>query len=132
KTRLSDRALAALQAFLAIRAPLGHATAELVEFSRLHDIELGMALQQFSVRAQALTLHEAGNVELSYDASFGRSLEYYSGFVYEIRTEGVDLTLAGGGRYDRLLTLLGARDHIPGVGFSVWLDRIEQAMEASA
>ena len=33
--------------------------------------------------------------------------------------------LAGGGRYDRLLTLLGAERPIPGVGFSVWLDRIE-------
>ncbi len=34
---------------------------------------------------------------------------------------------AGGGRYDRLLTLLGAKTPIPGVGFSVWLDRIETA-----
>jgi ATP phosphoribosyltransferase regulatory subunit len=32
---------------------------------------------------------------------------------------------AGGGRYDRLLTLLGADKPIPGVGFSLWLDRLE-------
>ena len=37
--------------------------------------------------------------------------------------------LAGGGRYDRLLTLLGAKTPIPGVGFSVWLDRIEALRE---
>ena len=31
----------------------------------------------------------------------------------------------GGGRFDRLLTLLGAESRIPAVGFSLWLDRIE-------
>ena len=34
------------------------------------------------------------------------------------------LVLAGGGRFDRLLTLLGAKERIPAVGFSLWLDRI--------
>lgn len=132
KTRLSDKALAALRAFLAIRTPLGDAVAALADFSRTHGIDLGTAIEQFSERAEALLVQEKGSVELSYDASFGRSLEYYSGFVYEIRTEGSELTLAGGGRYDRLLTLLGATEHIPGVGFSAWLDRIEQVAEARA
>ena len=40
--------------------------------------------------------------------------------------------LAGGGRYDRLLTLLGASKPIAGVGFSVWLDRIEALREGEA
>jgi ATP phosphoribosyltransferase regulatory subunit len=35
------------------------------------------------------------------------------------------MVLAGGGRYDRLLTMLGASENIPGVGFSIWLDRLE-------
>ncbi|TFX37310.1 ATP phosphoribosyltransferase regulatory subunit, partial [Escherichia coli] len=38
--------------------------------------------------------------------------------------------LAGGGRFDRLPTLLGAENHIPAVGFSLWLDRIETARTA--
>ncbi|RYG63900.1 ATP phosphoribosyltransferase regulatory subunit, partial [bacterium] len=38
--------------------------------------------------------------------------------------------LAGGGRYDRLLTFLGAKAPIPAVGFSIWLDRIRTAREA--
>ena len=40
--------------------------------------------------------------------------------------------LAGGGRYDRLLTLLGAGKPIPGVGFSVWLDRVEDLAGGAA
>jgi ATP phosphoribosyltransferase regulatory subunit len=45
--------------------------------------------------------------------------------VFEIRSDGNGVVLAGGGRYDRLLTLLGAPEPIAGVGFSVWLDRVE-------
>ncbi|MEN0098615.1 MAG: ATP phosphoribosyltransferase regulatory subunit, partial [Brucella pseudogrignonensis] len=65
--------------------------------------------------------------DIVYDASFGRPLDYYTGLVYEIRQAGgdKDMVLAGGGRYDRLLTMLGASENIPGVGFSIWLDRLE-------
>ena len=62
---------------------------------------------------------------IRYDAAFGRPLDYYTGLVFEISAGDGARPLAGGGRYDRLLTLLGAQTPIPGVGFSVWLDRIE-------
>ena len=39
--------------------------------------------------------------------------------------------LAGGGRFDRMMNLLGAAETIPAVGFSLWLDRI-QAMRGAA
>lgn len=65
--------------------------------------------------------------DIIYDASFGRPLDYYTGLVYEIRdaSNRQDGVLAGGGRYDRLLTMLGACEAIPGVGFSIWLDRLQ-------
>ncbi len=62
---------------------------------------------------------------IRYDAAFGRPLDYYTGLVFEISAGDGARPLVGGGRYDRLLTLLGAKQPIPGVGFSVWLDRIE-------
>lgn len=130
--RLSEKAHSALRAFLAIRTPLQQASAALTAFSREHRIELGDALEAFRQRAAALDRERERPAELWFDASFGRPLEYYSGFVYEIRVPSSDLVLAGGGRYDRLLTLLGARQHIPAVGFSAWLDRIELAAGAPA
>ncbi len=63
----------------------------------------------------------------TYDAAFGRPLDYYTGLVFEISAPGDPRPLVGGGRYDRLLTMLGAEHAIPGVGFSIWLDRIEGA-----
>ena len=67
-----------------------------------------------------------------YRAAFGRPLDYYTGLVFEISLPGSPRPLVGGGRYDRLLTLLGAQQAIPGVGFSVWLDRIEKLRERGA
>ena len=78
----------------------------------------------------AIAAHGLGADAVRYDAAFGRPLDYYTGLVFEIAASGASpRVLAGGGRYDRLLTLLGAKTPIPGVGFSVWLDRIEALRE---
>ncbi|MBZ0163041.1 MAG: ATP phosphoribosyltransferase regulatory subunit [Notoacmeibacter sp.] len=124
---LSVQAMGALQDFLAIHVPLGEATAALESFATRAAIAIGPALEDFAARVAAIAGHGVDPATVSYDAAFGRPLDYYTGLVFEIAARGNRQTLAGGGRYDRLLTLLGARTPIAGVGFSVWLDRIEAA-----
>jgi len=121
--RLSDDALVALKRFLAIRAPLEEAAGALSAFAAQAGVSLGDALSVFSARADALAAHGLKQGAITYDAGFGRPLDYYTGLVFEISAQE-SAPLAGGGRYDRLLTMLGAAQPIPGVGFSVWLDRI--------
>ncbi|RST86994.1 ATP phosphoribosyltransferase regulatory subunit [Aquibium carbonis] len=123
--RLSAEAFSALKAFLAIRAPLDTAADVLEGFAASAGVSLGTALERFSARAQAVAGHGLPAGAITYDAAFGRPLDYYTGLVFEIAAAGAPRTLVGGGRYDRLLTLLGAKSPIPGVGFSVWLDRVE-------
>lgn len=123
--RLSAEAFAALNAFLAIRAPLDAAADVLEGFAATAGVSLGAALDRFSARAGAVAAHGLPSGAVTYDAAFGRPLDYYTGLVFEIAVEGSARPLVGGGRYDRLLTLLGAKAPIPGVGFSVWLDRVE-------
>lgn len=127
--RLSKDAFDALERFLAIRAPLEAAADALSSFARDADISLGAALDLFSARAGAVAAHGLPAGAVTYDAAFGRPLDYYTGMVFEIFGAG-PRPLVGGGRYDRLLTLLGAQDPIPGVGFSVWLDRIGMEVQA--
>jgi ATP phosphoribosyltransferase regulatory subunit len=129
--RLSDEAFSALKAFLAIDVPLVGAAAALEKFAAGAGLSLDAALENFSARAQAIAGHGLPLDTIRYDAAFGRPLDYYTGLVFEIGT-GDERPLAGGGRYDRLLTLLGAKTPIPGVGFSVWLDRIEAARGAGS
>ena len=129
--RLSDEALAALKAFLAIRVPLADAAVALDAFARDGGLSLSGALGRFAARAARITAQGLDMGRITYDAAFGRPLDYYTGLVFEITLDGRPQPLVGGGRYDRLLTLLGATGPIPGVGFSAWLDRLEQAREAA-
>ncbi|QIS94664.1 ATP phosphoribosyltransferase regulatory subunit [Nitratireductor mangrovi] len=123
--RLSAEAFEALKRFLAIHVPLAEASDALRAFSDGAGLSLGAALDNFAARAAAIAEHGLAEAPVGYDAAFGRPLDYYTGLVFEISATGGERPLAGGGRYDRLLTLLGAQKPIPGVGFSVWLDRIE-------
>lgn len=132
RTRLAESAMDALKTFLAIRVPLGRAADALESFAGAARLTLGSALDGFAARADAIARHGLPMGEILYDAAFGRPLDYYTGLVFEITAGRGSRVLAGGGRYDRLLTLLGAEKPIPGVGFSVWLDRIEQLREGRA
>jgi len=125
--RLSSEAFEALRAFLAIKAPLAEASDVLGAFARKSELTLGRALDQFATRAAAIAAHGLPMASIHYDAAFGRPLDYYTGLVFEIFDGDAERPLVGGGRFDRLLTLLGAAKPIPAVGFSVWLDRIERA-----
>jgi ATP phosphoribosyltransferase regulatory subunit len=89
-------------------------------------------LDEFEERASRIAVLASGPADIVYDAAFGRPLDYYTGLVYEIVAVDSERPVAGGGRYDRLLTLLGTRQEIPGVGFSVWLDRLEAVASGGA
>lgn len=126
--KLPAKAFAALETFLAIRVPLQSAAGQLLAFARSNEFDLGPALEQFEARAASVIEAGIGHESIIYDAAFGRPLDYYTGLVYETRAVKNPAlgAIVGGGRYDRLLTMLGAVGSIPGVGFSIWLDRLEQ------
>src|SRR5205823_4082269 len=67
---------------------------------------------------------------LRLDLSIARGLDYYTGTIYE--TFLLDLPKIGsvcsGGRYDNLAGLY-TKQHLPGVGASLGLDRLVAAME---
>ncbi len=118
-----------LKAYLAIEANGSDAAAAIADFAESNGMDLGFALEGFNTRLAALSAKgiEPGN--LTFEAGFGRRLDYYTGFVFEIHADdgGIDGPLVGGGRYDKLVTLLGASGDVPAIGFSMWLDRIAQA-----
>lgn len=125
--RFPSSALDVLKRFLSTRVSLETAGITLRAFAADNALDLSAVLQKFEARTDAIIAAGIPAEDIVYDASFGRPLDYYTGLVYEIRQAGgdKDMVLAGGGRYDRLLTMLGASENIPGVGFSIWLDRLE-------
>jgi ATP phosphoribosyltransferase regulatory subunit len=62
-----------------------------------------------------------------FSTSFGRGLDYYTGFEFELHSKGNSVEpLVAGGRYDGLMTQLGAATPIPAVGFSIWVETFTQ------
>lgn len=57
-----------------------------------------------------------------------RNWDYYTGIVFEITTDG-GARLAGGGRYDELVSLVGGRP-VPSVGFAYYLDQMFSHIES--
>lgn len=72
---------------------------------------------------------------LTLDLGLGRGLHYYTGVLFEVyagESAGHDAgtQLCGGGRYDDLAQLLGARIPVPACGFACGVERIAAALVA--
>ncbi|MTI43359.1 ATP phosphoribosyltransferase regulatory subunit [Roseibium hamelinense] len=131
----SDHSQAAqqLKDFLSIQETGGDAVSALQAFETRTGINIESQIADFDARLKALEADGINKDRLYFSAEFGRRLDYYSGFVFEIyKRDKVDGQLVGGGRYDRLLKLLGAEADIPATGFSIWLDRIATALGAGS
>ena len=66
---------------------------------------------------------------LVFNITLARGLDYYTGAIFEIKAEGVEMgSVGGGGRYNNLTEVFGVKN-IPGIGISFGLDRIYLVME---
>ncbi len=71
--------------------------------------------------------------DATFAGVFGRQLEYYTGFVFQIEAadpDGRALAIAGGGRYDRLLSDIGSPYPVPAVGCAIHTERLAAACRA--
>ena len=122
--RLDDEKRQKLETFLAIDVDLKDAADAIDDFENQYGLLLPMAREELATRFEGIQ----GTLDkIRYKASFGRRLDYYTGLVFEIYRQDEEKPLVGGGRYDRLMTLLGSPEEIPAVGFAIWVDRLEEA-----
>ncbi len=68
------------------------------------------------------------NFDISVETGFARGLEYYTGIIFEVLVPEIEVSLGGGGRYDKLVELFGG-ESTPAVGVAHGLDRITLAIE---
>lgn len=64
-----------------------------------------------------------GRYKIEFDISLVRGQGYYTGTVFEVRSENFGSSVAGGGRYDKLVGKFTGED-IPACGFSIGFERI--------
>jgi histidyl-tRNA synthetase len=83
-------------------------------------------LEQVWEMVEALGLQ---NPKIQFDVTLARGLSYYTGAIFEVKANNVQIgSICGGGRYDNLTGTFGVPG-ISGVGISLGVDRLYDVME---
>ncbi|MFA6264763.1 MAG: ATP phosphoribosyltransferase regulatory subunit [Pseudolabrys sp.] len=126
-TKLPRDVRGLIERFLAIGGDPDDAAADLRTLAIDANLagELAPALDLFESRNGFLAARDIDLKRMMFSTGFGRGFDYYTGFVFELTDPArTGDPLVAGGRYDGLLTRLGAVEPIPAVGFSVWIERL--------
>ena len=118
---------ALIERFLAIQGDPDNAAADLRALTSEGNMTaaLGPALDLFESRAGFLAARGVDLKRVRFSTAFGRGVDYYTGFVFELTDAArTGDPLVAGGRYDDLLTRLGSPHPIPAVGFATWIERL--------
>ena len=104
-----------IKEFLNINCPIDKAAIKLNNFFKKNKINLRVEKNYFPI-----TKNKYQNLNIKFSSSFGRELEYYTGMVFRIniksRLNNIEIN---GGRYDNLISDLGAIKKVPAVGAAI-------------
>jgi ATP phosphoribosyltransferase regulatory subunit len=126
-------ALGIIKRFLAIAGEPDDAIAQLRALAEDTKLNITAAIDQFESRVGFMAARGVETRLTRFATSFGRGIDYYTGFEFELHAKGNGVEpLVAGGRYDGLLKRLGARTAIPAVGFSVWVETLANISKPAA
>ncbi len=129
--RLPQETRALIERFLSVAGDPDDAAAILRALTADAKISLGPALDLFETRTGFLAARGLDVRAVKFATGFGRGFDYYTGFVFELHNASSNNPLVAGGRYDGLLTRLGAPEAIPAVGFAASVEALAAAGGAS-
>lgn len=95
--------------------------------TKLKEIEVAnQGLIELSSIHDKITKHKLSSVEVNFDITLARGLDYYTGLILEVLPAEDEFgfgSIAGGGRYDNLTDFFGLKE-TSGFGISFGFDRI--------
>jgi ATP phosphoribosyltransferase regulatory subunit len=124
---LSAEAVSAIEAYLAIEGDAAAVIEDLEAVAKGNAYRA--AIDRYRRRGEAMRGQGLRPEDFSFAATFGRNLEYYTGFVFQIEA-GVatnPIQVAGGGRYDDLLSDIGSPVPVSAVGCAIATDALHEA-----
>ncbi len=127
---LSEKTAQLIASYVAIVAPARASARRIRELATLMGVNIEAAIGAYEWRLELMSRSGVDIDRAEFSADFGRALEYYTGFVFEVLTPslGRRSPVAGGGRYDHLLKAVGAPQEVPAVGAAVHTDRLLPAL----
>jgi ATP phosphoribosyltransferase regulatory subunit len=132
--RLENRVAGAVTELLDISGPVEEALAKVRALLKTIDINLDPELQAMEARLATLKSLGVDLAKVEFTAHFGRNMEYYTGFVFELwaRDKEGPVQVAGGGRYDSMMEMLGAKKPVSAVGCAIRTERVLAARTGGA
>jgi ATP phosphoribosyltransferase regulatory subunit len=127
-TRLPRETRALIERFLSVAGDPDDAAGELRALAADAKLSLGPVLDLFETRTGFLAARGVDVRAIKFATDFGRGFDYYTGFVFELHDAAIGKNaLVAGGRYDGLLTRLGAKQAIPAVGFAASIEELAKS-----
>jgi ATP phosphoribosyltransferase regulatory subunit len=125
---------ALIESYVAVKAPVRETVPRLARLTRGHGVDLSAGLDAFQRRLDLIEKAGVALAKAEFSAEFGRNLEYYTGFVFEIIAPAIGprSPVAGGGRYDSLLADVGAKVQVPAVGACIHTERLLAVLQGAA
>ncbi len=125
-TALPGETRALLERFLAVAGDPDEAATALRKLAADAGLSLSAAIDLLEQRTGFLAARGIDTRRIGFASDFGRGMDYYTGFVFELHDLAgrLDGPLVAGGRYDGMLSRLGSPQPIPAVGFSAWIERL--------
>jgi ATP phosphoribosyltransferase regulatory subunit len=118
-TKKGENVSKIIKEFLKIKCPINKAAIELNKFFKRNKINLVVDQKYFPVSENKIS-----KLNVVFSASFGRQLEYYTGMVFkiDIKSKSKNRNIINGGRYDKLISDLGAKNQVAAVGAALNLN----------
>ena len=118
-TKKGENVSKIIKEFLKIKCPIDKAASELNKFFKKNKINLVVDQKYFPISNNKIL-----KLNVVFSASFGRQLEYYTGMVFKIDINSKSKTrnIINGGRYDKLISDLGAKNQVAAVGAALNLN----------
>jgi ATP phosphoribosyltransferase regulatory subunit len=114
---------AILRKFFAISGDPDQVALELRALAREAKLDLDAPLERFELRTGFMEARGLPIGDIHASMGFSRNLDYYSGFVFDLKTLASGaMPVAAGGRYDRLFERLG--NPVPALGAAIWVARL--------
>jgi len=125
---ISDAAIDKIRPLFAISGDTRERLSQMKSF--LENSEIGQTgIQELEYIFDQTERLGVRNAKVEFDVTLARGLNYYTGAIFEVKANGVNIgSICGGGRYDDLTGIFGMKD-MSGVGISFGADRIYLVLE---
>ena len=124
--RLDRKVADAIAELLDISGPAEEALAKIRALLKTAAINLDPQLAAMDARLATLKSLGVDLTKVQFTAHFGRNMEYYTGFVFELwaRDKEGPVQIAGGGRYDSMMEMLGSKKPVSAIGCALRTERV--------